>query len=207
MKNFIDFASEVSENFALFSLGSPILPWNEENGTYPCLECFCYGMCNYQLPVHKIADIDNSLDSEWEDGYILLSTCQSCHGLRNLNFHSFYKYYLYYCDQEKEKRKNMFEITSENFEKEVLQHKGKLMLKFGADWCAPCKMLEKTISSLDSSIDIRVVSVNIENSPELAQKYQISSIPCSLFFNNGEMKEKKIGMMREQDIISIVNRI
>ena len=101
----------------------------------------------------------------------------------------------------------MFEVNSENFEKEVLGYKGKLMVKFGADWCAPCKMMDKTIANLNSDIQIRIVKVDIENSPELAQKYNVSSIPYTLFLNNGEIKEKMVGIIKDKDLINIINRI
>ena len=70
------------------------------------------------------------------------------------------------------------ELTSENFEQEVLQADKTVLVDFWASWCGPCKMLSPVIEEIaDERSDIKVGKVNIDEHPELAQKYGVMSIP------------------------------
>ena len=69
-------------------------------------------------------------------------------------------------------------ITSENFEKEVLQSEKTVLLDFWAGWCGPCKMLSPIVDELAQEMeDIVVGKVNVDEEPTLAGKYKIMSIP------------------------------
>ncbi len=73
------------------------------------------------------------------------------------------------------------ELTSENFEQEVLQADKTVLVDFWASWCGPCKMLSPVIEEIaDERSDIKVGKVNIDEHPELAQKYGVMSIPTVL---------------------------
>ena len=68
------------------------------------------------------------------------------------------------------------ELTSENFEQEVLQADKTVLVDFWASWCGPCKMLSPVIEEIaDERSDIKVGKVNIDEHPELAQKYGVMS--------------------------------
>lgn len=95
----------------------------------------------------------------------------------------------------------IIEISKDIFEKEVLKSEKKVLVDFYADWCGPCKMIRPLIEELAEKSDTaKVVSVNIEDEEELAEQYDVSSIPCLVMFENGEETKRKIGLMSKNDI-------
>ena len=91
-----------------------------------------------------------------------------------------------------------FDETSFN---EALKQEGLLVVDFWAEWCGPCKMLGPVIEQLAAVYEGQVVigKVNVDDEPELAQKYGIMSIPTVMFFKNGELVDQKIGIMPPQE--------
>lgn len=78
------------------------------------------------------------------------------------------------------------------------------VVDFYADWCGPCQMLAPILEKVDF---INVVKVNVDEFPELAQKYGIMSIPTLVFFKDGEEKNKEIGFRTLEELKEIVNKI
>lgn len=95
----------------------------------------------------------------------------------------------------------IIEVSKDNFEKEVLKSEKKVLVDFYADWCGPCKMIRPLIEELAEKSDAaKVVSVNIEDEEELAEQYDVSSIPCLVLFEKGEEAKRNIGLMSKNDI-------
>jgi thioredoxin 1 len=95
----------------------------------------------------------------------------------------------------------IIEGTSDNFEKEVLESKGKVLVDFNADWCGPCQILEPILEEFaDENKDIKVISVNIDDEGILAEKYEVSSIPCLVLFEDGEEIRRTVGAMPKAKI-------
>lgn len=95
----------------------------------------------------------------------------------------------------------IIEGTSDNFEKEVLKSKGKVLVDFNADWCGPCQMLEPILEEFaDENKDIKVISVNIDDEDILAEQYEVSSIPCLVLFEDGEEIKRTVGAMPKAKI-------
>lgn len=79
------------------------------------------------------------------------------------------------------------------------------LLDFYADWCGPCKMLKPIIEEFaDNNVEIKVVSINIDNEDELAEKYNVSSIPCLVVFDKGKEIKRKVGLMSKDDLDNLV---
>ena len=70
-------------------------------------------------------------------------------------------------------------ITNENFEKEVLQADKTVLADFYADWCGPCKMLSPVLHEIaeENADTVKVVKINVDEQPQLAGRFQVSSIP------------------------------
>jgi len=90
---------------------------------------------------------------------------------------------------------------------EALAQPGLLIVDFWADWCGPCKLLGPVIEQLAMSYTGRAVvgKVNVDDEPELAQRYGIMSIPSVLFFKDGQEIDRKIGVMPPQEFIKVID--
>jgi len=71
---------------------------------------------------------------------------------------------------------------------------GLCAVKFGAEWCGPCKMLEPKLNKLGEEYpDVNFVSINVDDDPALAKKFQIRSLPTVILLNNGDEVTRVIG--------------
>ena len=95
-------------------------------------------------------------------------------------------------------------ITAANFENEVLRSDKAVLLDFYADWCGPCKMLSPVLSEIaDEYADvIRVAKVNVDDEPELAMKFKVSSIPMLVLFKNGRIVSTSVGYRPKDEILN-----
>ena len=93
-------------------------------------------------------------------------------------------------------------FNEENFENEVLKSDKTTIVDFYADWCGPCKMMTPIIDKLaeENAETIKVGKVNVDESQELAIKYNIMSIPTILVFKSGNISKTFIGVTSKQEI-------
>lgn len=93
-------------------------------------------------------------------------------------------------------------LTTENFEQEVLKSDKPVLVDFWASWCGPCKMLAPTIEEIAKEYDgkVKVGKINVDEQPELAGAFNISSIPTVMVFENGQIKGSLIGYRAKADI-------
>ena len=93
-------------------------------------------------------------------------------------------------------------ITSENFNKEVMESEIPVLIDFWAEWCTPCKMMSKVVEELEEELKgtIKVGIVNVDEETKLATKYGIMSIPTFMIFKNGEVVQTKIGMQDKEEL-------
>lgn len=96
-------------------------------------------------------------------------------------------------------------VTESNFEKEVLQAEGKVLVDFWAAWCGPCQMLSPIVEEVAAEVgDVKVGKVNVDEEPVLTIKYGIASIPALLVFENGEVVNKSIGYMEKDEVLDLI---
>ena len=100
----------------------------------------------------------------------------------------------------------LIHFSQEGFDKALAQP-GLLVVDFWADWCGPCKMLGPVIEQLAGDYDGKAVvgKINVDDEPELAQRYGIMSIPTVMFFKDGKEIDKKIGVMPPQEFVKVID--
>ena len=98
----------------------------------------------------------------------------------------------------------VYEFTDSNFEEEVLKEERKVLVDVFATWCGPCKMMSPIIDEIAEQLgdEIKVGKVDSDENPEIAEKYEIMSIPTIMIFKNGSVVKTFIGVTPKEEIIS-----
>ena len=96
-------------------------------------------------------------------------------------------------------------ITKENFEKEVLQSKEPVLLDFWASWCGPCRMVSPVIDEIAGEVSGKKVGkVNVDEEPELAERFGVMSIPTLIVMKDGKLARQAVGVRPKSEILSML---
>lgn len=88
----------------------------------------------------------------------------------------------------------VIEVNSEEFNQEVEQHNGKVLVDFYAPWCGPCKMIAPIVEQISTEFEqLKVVKVNADTAQELMVRFGIRGIPTLLLIEHGELINTKVG--------------
>ena len=96
-------------------------------------------------------------------------------------------------------------ITKENFTKEVLEASSPVLLDFWASWCGPCRMQAPILEAFaQEHSDIKITKCNVDDNPELAEKFAIMSIPSLLVFKSGKLVKSAVGLHDKEALAALV---
>ena len=103
---------------------------------------------------------------------------------------------------------NISEVNDSTFQAEVLESAEPVLVDFWAPWCGPCRAIAPMIEELatENAGAAKIVKVNVDDSPNVAQQYQIHSIPTLMVFKGGAMVEMVMGVQPKQRIQEILDQ-
>lgn len=100
----------------------------------------------------------------------------------------------------------VIQVNEQNFAEEVLQSDKPVLVDIWAPWCGPCKMLGPVVEEIAQECEqVKVVKINADESLELAQKYDVSSIPTLLVINDGKVVNRSVGLIPKADILRMIS--
>ena len=102
--------------------------------------------------------------------------------------------------------KNVVVVDDASFEAEVLKADKPVLVDFGATWCGPCKALAPVVAGLaDETVGkYKIVTVDIDDAPGVAQKYGIRGVPAIMVFKNGERTASHVGVTTKDKLLSLI---
>jgi len=98
-------------------------------------------------------------------------------------------------------------LNSDNFEKEVLQAEGKVLVDFFATWCGPCKMMGPVVDNLAEEVkNAKICKLDIDESQQIAGQYGVMSVPTFMVFENGQVVNKSMGVMPKESLVKLLEK-
>ena len=96
----------------------------------------------------------------------------------------------------------MIKYLEKDFDKEIKDKK--ILVDFYADWCGPCKMLNEVFQEVEDKIEIDILKVNVDNFPEIAEKYNVFSIPTLYIFDKSNILKSHTGFLNPSELLEFI---
>lgn len=102
-----------------------------------------------------------------------------------------------------------YKITKDNFNEEVVNSELPVLIDFYADWCGPCKMMSPVVEELAKEYEgkAKVAKINVDQEPEIAEKYDVMSIPNFVFIKNGKLVDQQIGATAKAKLVQKLDNL
>jgi thioredoxin 1 len=105
--------------------------------------------------------------------------------------------------------KSIIQVNEANFQAEVLNSTQPVVVDFWAEWCGPCKMLAPVLDEVarETSGHAKVAKVNVDENPELANRFGVQSIPTLIYFRDGQVQHQSLGNPGKRSIVAKLDEL
>lgn len=105
--------------------------------------------------------------------------------------------------------KDILEVGDSSFESEVLKSDKPVLVDFWAPWCGPCRAIAPIVEELAENFGdkVKFTKCNVDENPTTPTKYGIKSIPTLIFFNDGEIQDKVIGIVAKSRLEEMISNV
>ncbi len=99
-------------------------------------------------------------------------------------------------------------VASKDFDQEALQAEGVVLVDFSASWCGPCRRLEPELNAVAEEMagQVKVIKVDVDASPDIAEKYGVQGIPQMNVLKGGQVVDRMVGLMPKAQIVTALKR-
>ena len=103
---------------------------------------------------------------------------------------------------------NIHNTADASFDEDVLNADTPVLVDFWAEWCGPCKMIAPILSEVanDYAEKVKIVKLNVDDSPDTAAKYGVRGIPTLILFKNGNVEATKVGTLSKSQLTEFIDK-
>jgi thioredoxin 1 len=104
---------------------------------------------------------------------------------------------------------SVIDLDGATFDQALSDSNVPMLVDFWATWCAPCRVIAPVLEEIaeEEAEAVRIVKVDVDNNPELSNRFEIRYIPTLLFFKGGELKDQVVGLTSKADLVSRLNAL
>ncbi|MDQ6893344.1 MAG: thioredoxin [Acidobacteriota bacterium] len=103
---------------------------------------------------------------------------------------------------------NVHQVSDTSFDGDILKHDKPVLVDFWAPWCGPCRSVAPIVDDLATQYKdkLKVAKLNVDESSQVAMKYQVTSIPTFILFKNGEVADRVLGALPRSEFVKFIDR-
>ncbi len=103
---------------------------------------------------------------------------------------------------------NVQQVSDTSFDGDILKHDKPVLVDFWAPWCGPCRSVAPIVDDLATQYKdkLKVAKLNVDESSQVAMKYQVTSIPTFILFKDGKVADRALGALPRSEFVKLIDR-